>query len=150
MTKLPKARASKDPAANKHTKEDTGGVLATPRRMQRAIKTPCAECPLRRDSVPGYLGGYSPEMYLEVLHGPASLACHSSPGFHEGVIETQRVCTGVAAYRANVGHVCIANVPGHGPVVTAAQESTDFIGPDAEHYFASPEEFYNHHKPGQK
>lgn len=138
--RFPKARASKDPAANRHVVADTGPVRRVPRAqgMQVARKTACAECPLRRDSVPGYLGGYSPEMYLDALHGDVSLACHSSPGFKEGTIETQHVCTGVAGYRANVGHVAFS----------AAHESTIAIGED-DRFFASPAEFYNHHKPGQ-
>jgi hypothetical protein len=135
---------------NKPIKKDegTGGVIATRRGMQEALPSPCVECPLRRDSAPGYLGGYTPEMYIEVLHSPASLACHRSQGFHEGVIETQRHCTGVAAYRANVGHVCMAHTPA-GIIVTNAHDSTVLIGEDHEHYFSSPEEFVEHHRKGQ-
>jgi hypothetical protein len=126
-------------------KEGTGGVKVTRVGMKPAIKEPCRECPLRRDSVPGYLGGYTPKMYTDIMHGPASIACHSSEGFHEGQIEKQRHCTGVAAYRANVGHICaIQGRP------TAAHTSTQLIGHDEEHYFASPEEFVAHHEPGQK
>lgn len=137
--KLPKAKASTDPAANRQTKFDTGGMQRVAKGMKVARKASCAECPLRRDSIAGYLGGYSPEMYLDVLHGDASLACHSSKGFHQGTIETQHVCTGVAAYRANVGHVCFST----------AHDSTVAIGEDREHYFGSPSEFHDHHAPGQ-
>lgn len=125
--------------------EGNGGLITTPHRMQDALPVPCVECPLRRDSAPGYLGGYTPEMYVEVLHGPASLACHTSPGFHTRQIDQQRHCTGVAAYRANVGHRCEF----HG-VPTNAQTAVNKIGPDHETYFSTPEEFVNHHKPGQE
>lgn len=128
--------------------EGTGGLKSSPAAMKPALRAPCVECPLRRDSAPGYLGGYTPEMYLEILHSPASIACHSSKGFHEGVIETQAHCTGVAAYRANVGHIC--SVPTeHGLVPTSAHLSTQLIGSDTEHYFATPQEFYDHHIEGQ-
>lgn len=133
---------------NAHTKPDMGGIHATPRHMQSANNHLCVECPLRRDAKPGYLGGYSPEMYLEALHSGASIACHMSPGFREGVLETQRHCTGVAAYRANVG--VVAMVEGH---ITRAHESTRIVG-DADkvtfYVFDSPESFYAHHKPGQQ
>jgi hypothetical protein len=125
--------------------QGTGGIHIAPARMQDPLPVPCVECPLRRDSAPGYLGGYTPEMYVEVLHSPASLACHSSPGFHEGDIGRQRHCTGVAAYRANVGH--IAQVNG---IQTAAHNATRQIGTDTETYFASAAEFCAHHKPGQE
>lgn len=124
--------------------EGTGGLKIAPASMQPPLRTPCKECPLRRDSQPGYLGGYTPAMYIEVLHSPASLACHSSKGFHEGVLETQRHCTGVAAFRANVGHECtFLGYP------TKAQEAVDLIGPDRETYFATDDEFVEHHQKGQ-
>lgn len=125
--------------------EGIGGLKITDRHMQDPLRTPCNECPLRRDSKAGYLGGYTPEMYIEVLHGPASLACHSSKGFHEGILETQRHCTGVAAFRANVGHVCHA----HG-FTTMAQHAVEVIGPDPETYFATDAEFVEHHRKGQE
>jgi hypothetical protein len=124
--------------------QGTGGLALSARPMGLPAPTPCRECPLRRDSAPGYLGGYTPEMYLKVMHGPASIACHSSPGFHEGDVGRQRHCTGVAAYRANVGHIC--QVIGH---TTGAQSATEAIGPDRDTYFATPEEFTAHHAPGQ-
>jgi hypothetical protein len=89
-------------------------------------------------------------MYLEVMHSPASLACHRSPGFHEGDVGRQHHCTGVAAYRANVGHIASLPDPQIGLRQTLAHESTKLIGHDEEHYFASPQEFYDHHKEGQK
>ena len=131
---------------NKPVKKDegTGGLHITEVHMRLPLRTPCNECPLRRDSKPGYLGGYTPEMYVEVLHSPASIACHSSPGFHEGDIARQRHCTGVAAFRANVEHVC--QVRGYS---TMAQAATEYVGKDTDRYFASDEEFVEHHKPGQ-
>lgn len=124
-------------------------IMLTPKGMQRAIKTPCVECPFRRDSASGFLGGYTPEMYLEAAISPASLACHRSPGFHEGDIEKQRVCTGLAAFRANIGYIASIEHPSGGIIPTAAHASTQFVGSDDEIYFGTEEEFYNHHKPGQ-
>lgn len=133
--------------------EGNGGIVSTDKKMKLAVDTPCRECPLRRDSAPGYLGGYTPEMYMEVMHSPASIACHSSPGFHEGDIERQRHCTGVAGYRANVGHVCQIKTEDGLVMTTTAHDSTKAIGArddSEERYFSSPAEFYEHHIRGQE
>lgn len=137
---------------NKPVKEADGhqGIRTVKKGMQRAIKSPCVECPFRRDSAPGYLGGYTPEMYLEAVRSPASLACHKSAGFHEGKIESQRVCTGLAAFRANIGHIASVVHPQYGVVPSQAHESTQYVGCDDEHYFGNEQEFYDHHKPGQE
>jgi hypothetical protein len=79
-------------------------------------------------------------MYLEVLHGPASIACHTAPDFDANDVSKQRQCTGVVRYRANVGHRC--TFAGR---VTGAQEAVDELGPDRENYLATPSEFYHHH-----
>jgi hypothetical protein len=124
--------------------QGNGGLKLAQSPMQLPLSQPCKECPLRRDAMPGYLGGYTPEMYIEVLHSPASIACHSSPGFHKGDIGRQRSCTGVAAFRANVDHICQI-----GGVTTHAQNATDAIGKDTDKFFATDQEFIDHHKPGQ-
>lgn len=129
--------------------EGTGGVKMHAKGMQRAIKVPCVECPYRRDSAPGYLGGYTPEMYMEATFSPVSLACHKSKGFHEGEIESQRVCTGLAAFRANTGYIASLPMPNGGCAPSHAHESTQFVGHDEEVYFATPDEFIAHHGPGQ-
>lgn len=131
---------------NRHTKESLGGIHAVPGRMGPAAPALCVECPLRRDSTPGYLGGYSPEMYLEAMRSGVSIACHMSPGFNANDIATQRHCTGVAAFRANTG--VVAMVDGH---LTVAHESTVAIGNTSlvSFVFASEDDFVAHHKPGQ-
>lgn len=147
------SRIPKGEYSNRHSKKDTGGLRTVPSEqgMKLPTKVPCVECPLRRDSAPGYLGGYSPEMYLDVLHGPASLACHSSPGFHEGEIHRQNQCTGVAMYRANVGHICSVLAPdGRGIITTGAHAATQHCGHNEKDIFASPQEFYDHHKGHQR
>ena len=123
----------------------TGGLAIVKHGMQIALPVPCIQCPLRRDSAAGYLGGYTPQMYLDILHGPASIACHCSPGFREGDLAQQHHCTGVAAFRANVGHIAQMN-----DRATVAHASTLLVGPDPDLFFASDAEFVTHHQPGQK
>lgn len=100
-------------------------------------KEACRECPMRRNSIAGYLGGYSVENYLAILHSDAEIACHMSPGFHTREREKQRGCTGVSAYRANVSKM---------PRGDHARESVELIGPNREDFFATPQEFADHHK----
>lgn len=96
---------------------------------------PCQECPLRKNSAPGYLGGYTAEQYLEILYSDAAIACHMSPGFpHDH--SRQRHCTGVCGFRANV------NKLPRGPDTAAAVLA---IG-KSDQFFGSAQEFYDHHK----
>jgi len=141
--KAPKVRTPTCEFGNSTVKAEQGlgGLHRTEAHMQTAIKTPCAECPLRRDSTPGYLGGYTPEMYIVAMFSPASIACHLSPGFDARDISTQRHCTGVAAFRANVGYL---------NRVTIADQSTMAVGNNREMFFATIQEFVDHHKKGQK
>jgi hypothetical protein len=146
MTKpLRPAKTPDDFYKNRHEKTDNGGIKVVEKGMKHAIKTPCAECPFRRDAAPGYLGGYSPEMYMDIVFSPASIACHLSKGFGDiNRIDEQRHCTGVSAFRANTGY--IANIHGY---PTAAHDSTQIVGHNEEVFFASPQEFCDHHGPAQ-
>lgn len=39
-------------------------------------KTPCRKCPWRKDSLQGYLGGYTPEWYADVVQENQVPSCH--------------------------------------------------------------------------
>jgi hypothetical protein len=77
-----------------------------------------------------------------------------SPGFQERDIEKQRHCTGVSAYRANVGHTCKVELPNGEVLVSAAEQSTEFVKTngftDLSLAFGSPSEFILHHSKGQR
>lgn len=137
--------------AVEHGGQGTGGLIAVKKGMQPCKNTPCKECPLRRDSLSGYLGGYTPEMYLQILNSPASVACHMSKGFHEGVIETQHHCVGVIAYRANVGYLPRPGFPESSADADVMRMREGFI-PEKERkevFFSNPNEFLLHHREGQ-
>jgi hypothetical protein len=138
---------------NRHTKLSTGGMVRAPTNMAPTNGTLCSECPLRRDSKPGYLGGYTPEMYLEVMGSGASIACHMSKGFNAQNLATQRHCTGVAAYRAHTGTVCMVRTEGGEVFFTGAHESTRIAATFPEimaRVFDSPKSFVAHHRAGQE
>lgn len=59
----------------------------------RQHKQPCSDCPYRRDAIPGWLGGSTPEEYALLAHGEAMIMCHTKRGPQ---------CAGAAIYRANV------------------------------------------------
>lgn len=63
------------------------------RTSTRQHRTPCSDCPWRRDSLPGWLGALKPDAWIEVAHGESRVDCH---------VITNQQCAGVAVYRANV------------------------------------------------
>jgi len=102
-------------------------------------KTTCNECPLRRDSTSGVLGGWTPEMYVEGLVGPADFACHMSKGFLPKDHEATRSCTGVANFRCNSGIARTLLPRGN------ALDACVAAGPDHVQVFSTLREFYDHH-----
>ncbi len=61
-------------------------------------RTPCSDCPFRRDALPGWLAGLTPEQFVADAHLETRMDCHTRK-------ETKRThwqCAGVATYRANI------------------------------------------------
>jgi len=52
----------------------------------------CSDCPWRRDSLPGWLGGLSVEEWLHRAHTDTYVPCH---------VVTNQQCAGLAIYRRN-------------------------------------------------
>jgi hypothetical protein len=52
----------------------------------------CSDCPLRRDSLAGWLGGNTPEQYARLCHSDEVVECHVHAGSR---------CAGLAIYRRN-------------------------------------------------
>lgn len=74
-----------------------------------ATPRPCSECPWRRKSLPGYLGPFGPEKWIEIIHSEAPIACHLTLRGTRGktaeeiyAMPTVRQCAGAAIYRNNV------------------------------------------------
>lgn len=101
-------------------------------------KSTCTQCPFRKDSERGKLGGYTPTMYVDVIIGVADLACHMSKGFDVRNIEAQRSCTGLANFRCNIG--LIDRLPRGNSLDSALH-----AGPNTKDVFDSLTEFYRHH-----
>lgn len=88
---------------------------------------PCSDCPFLRTSLPGWLGGSSPEEYRSLAHSDVIIECHAVKLDEDQHAE----CAGAAVYRANV--------------VKRAPEGAMELVPDKEHVFATPMEFVEHH-----
>jgi len=58
---------------------------------------PCSDCPMATTALPGWLGGATPDEYVQLAHSDHVVDCHCIRG-------TQ--CAGMAIYRANVIKRC--------------------------------------------
>ncbi len=108
--------------------------------MKPCADTPCKQCPMRRKSMPGWLGSDVPEHFIQVVHSEANMPCHLTVDYAEPGWEDQlapggdaRACAGVAIYRANVGKL-------------PRDASVRRLKPDKKTVFASPREFVEHHR----
>lgn len=95
------------------------------RRYNR--KTPCSECPFRRDCLPG-IGNPDPTVYVGQAIGPFLLSCHMDPGYATNPRSTDLMqCAGAAMFRMSLG-VNVLMPPGlhsltpDGKAFTSAQE----------------------------
>lgn len=95
---------------------------------------PCAECPWRKDSLQGYLGGQSAMMYADAVAENEIPACHLQD--HGPDDPKSSMCAGALAVAANA---CIE--PHKTPGATAAKK---LVGRRSD-VFAHPKFFYEYH-----
>ncbi len=120
---------------------DPNLIALTECPMQMPTGTPCNECCFSKTSLPGSLGGYSLHDWLNALAMPnLVVACHCSRGFADLTkLDQQRVCTGYAQFRENMG------LPATGTI----KDAQDLLGKNTAHVFGSFVEFAAHHtQPG--
>jgi hypothetical protein len=84
--------------------------------------TPCSDCPWRRDSLNGWLGGTSKEKWIQIAHSDTVVPCHTLKGAQ---------CAGISVYRANVAKM--------------AYEPNLKLAADRKLVFSWPPEFIEHH-----
>jgi hypothetical protein len=83
---------------------------------------PCSDCPWRRDSLSGWLGGATPQQWIQTAHSDSTVSCHTLKGVQ---------CAGIAVYRANVCKM--------------AYPPNMKLPADRERVFARPDQFIEHH-----
>ncbi len=94
---------------------------ARPAKTQH--KKPCGDCPFARTAVRGWLGPYTAEQWIRLIHGEGKVECHTRIGPQ---------CAGAAIYRSNV-----CKVP--------KDKSLLLLPRDRVRVFAGPGEFLEHH-----
>lgn len=99
-----------------------------------ATKTPCIECPWRRDSAAGHLGPHDAKTWAQAAHGESAIACHATITGEDWTDPGMRQCAGAAIFRRNV-----LKLP-HNPTIATSDE------PDHERVFSSSREFIAHHE----
>jgi hypothetical protein len=88
--------------------------------------------PLARVAIPGWLGPYTAEKWLNAAHGEGAIACHQTIPDGGGWGDDTRQCQGAAIFRANV-----CKSPRNPTVADAPQDKATV--------FASNVEFIAHH-----
>lgn len=103
-------------------------------------KTPCAECPFRRASAPGWLGADTPEGFLRTSLSECRMPCHTFVDYDdpdwETVAELAPMCAGRAIFLRNLCKI---------PRDAEQAEFTKSVKADRETVFARPNEFLDHH-----
>lgn len=101
--------------------------------LPEATKTPCNECPWRRNAARGWLGPFDAEQWVALAHGEEAIACHKTIEVEDDWTQPGiRQCAGAATYRGNV-----AKRP-RDPEVALLPADRDAV-------FANPREFTEHH-----
>lgn len=111
------------------------GFAMTNDEAKPVTKTPCDECPWRRNSIPGFTGPESPQTWIDCAHGDGYIACHKTikkSGTVSGQTQWSHQCAGAAIFRANV------HKQPRDPDVTV-------LPADRKAVFARNEEFMEHH-----
>lgn len=106
--------------------------------MRLTHTKPCRQCPWRRVSAPGWLGGNTAETYADIVQGNEIPACHMED--HGQKSSRTAFCAGALACSANAAIL---------PRGKAEIDARNAVGrnPDV---FTRPAEFYAHHTGGQE
>jgi len=107
-------------------------------KLPPATPVPCDECPWRVNSIPGYLGPFSADEWVELAMTDEPIACHKTikevdeNGIGHWNHPAMRQCAGAASFR---GHVCKSP---RDPQVAVGPENRDVV-------FEAPGPFITHH-----
>lgn len=92
--------------------------------MSKQHKSPCSDCPWRRKSSPGWVGGETPKEWVRHAHNETVVDCHLHPG---------KQCAGMAVFRANI-------------CKSVRDPKALDLPPDKENVFSNGCEFRGHHE----
>lgn len=107
--------------------------------MKLKHTTPCAECPWRKESAPGWLGGYPPELYADAVQENEVPACHLND--HGPDSAKTAMCAGALSVCANS-----AIIPSK---TKGGKEARDIVGQRSD-TFKWVRDFFAHHTHGKE
>lgn len=99
---------------------------------------PCAECPWRKDSLQGYLGGHPAEYYADAVAEGVIPACHMKDFGPED--DRTAYCAGAASVLANSAKMAEQREPGQ----EEAEAMRKTVGKRGDTFF-HPMVFYKYH-----
>lgn len=76
--------------------------------MKNNLKKPCAECPFKKDSIKGWLGGETAKSTFEMVTHECDFACHMTR--HKKQEEMSR-CRGFLMFSRKIGKMPKYNIP---------------------------------------
>lgn len=104
--------------------------------MKKSLKQPCAECPYRRKSLPGWLGADSPEGFMGTTMADHTMPCHMTVDYERknwrATLPDAEQCAGAAIFFANICKL-------------SRDPDRMRLPADRENVFATPMEFVEHH-----
>jgi hypothetical protein len=103
--------------------------------MKNNLNSPCVECPFRKNSAPGWLGGETVEDTFRHIKGEADFACHLTRNKKKS--EMSR-CRGSMMFMRKSGQLPKYNV-------RLLKDLQEMGKPDASEILSVPE-FFKHHK----
>ena len=106
--------------------------------MRQYHKTPCRECPWRKTSLKGYLGGHDPEYYADAVRAGVVTACHLQDFGPED--NRTAFCAGAASTLANCATAAAESESGQ----TGAKAFRNAVG-KRDDTFWHPSLFYEYH-----
>lgn len=106
-----------------------------------AHKKPCNDCPWRRESAPGWLGGYEAEWFTDHIKAELPLVCHSVIDDDDGLSDEERretlpLCAGALITQKNM-----CKSPRDPDLAKAVMS----VERDTTNVFFHPTEFIAHH-----
>lgn len=110
--------------------------------MRKCHTTPCAECPWKKDSTKGWLGGHPPEFYADAVQEGVIPACHMND--HGPESDRTAFCAGAASTMKNAAKMAEEMEPGQ----DGAEAMRQAVG-KRDDTFAHPALFYAYHTDGK-
>lgn len=118
------------------------------------LRRPCKECPLVKGCLAGWLGGDTPESFVDDIVHDATMPCHmtidySDPDWFEQQYPDSDLCVGALRFHVNWLHM--PRDPDHAAAVrdqwslVGDRPLTDY-GQAFPEVFATPKEFVDYHR----